>query len=460
MNPATVIVNSPPSSSAAPPLFDRLRPGPGQSRSDVVMSQRDRLQRALIELAAAGGYESVTVRKLTRLARVSTGAFYAQFDGTDDCLVSTYGWLMGVARERIEVTRSPSRKRSEQCGQSVAALLTSFLGDPGAARLALFEVFGAGPAAVSSAHSQETELERALRQSLNRRGRRVVPSAVAWITAGVLHCTRQALDSGAEVSPSTVKDLVAWGQACLVDPPPEIGLDRPPLSQPRRDHLWPRADLSKPPGDETELILSAIIRLAKTCGYHGLSPSRTSKAAGVPASRFKRYFVDADDAYLTGVARAADDLFAGFRGRGERTNRSWPRALCEQVLAVSQTTAVDADLAKLVFAGILAPGLIGLTRRETLIHELASSWRDSLSLADRPTALVAEASMAALWNSISRSVDLGHTNRLPERAAVNSYWFLAPMIGTKEAAEVIAIEFGSAPRRSPQMGARRAELAT
>ena len=435
------------------PLFDRLRPGPGQSRSDVVTSQRDRLQRALIEIAAVGGYEAVTVRKLTKLARVSTGAFYAQFSGTDDCLVSAYGRLMGAARERIESARSPRKASPEQCGTSVAALLSSMVDNPVAGRLALFEIFRAGPAAVSSAHSEETELELALRQSLDRRGQRVAPAAVAWITSGLLHCARGALGTGDDISPSSLRRLIAWGQACLAEPPEEIRRGRLRLDWSKRERPTASPALSDSPGNETELILCAVLRLATANGYQGISPSGTSKAAGVPAARFKRYFASADDAYLTALVRAANDLFIGFGSQDEGTGRPWTVALCEQVAALCESVAEDPDLAALVFGRMLDPGLAGLTRREVLIGEVAARWRLSVPLPERPTAMVAEASMAALWNSIARTVGVGQASRLPERAAANSYRFLAPMIGGDRAAAVVAREFGDGSRRTPQEAA-------
>jgi AcrR family transcriptional regulator len=190
------------------------------------------------------------------------------------------------------------------------------------------------------------------------------------------------------------------------------------------------------------------MRLATAGGYHGVSPSRTSKAAGVPASRFKRHFADTDDAFLTTLLRAADDVFGGFRGAGQCATRGWAALLCEQVAALSESVAEDPDLAGLVFRGMLEPGLIGLTRRESFIAELASAWTSYVPAADRPPVAVAEASMAALWNSMSRAVDLGKASCLPKQAAFNSYRFLAPLVGPDRAAAIVAGEFsnGAPPR--------------
>ena len=70
--------------------YERLRPGPGRSREEVAADQRDRLQRALVELVAEYGYRSLTVRTLSRRARISSGAFYKHYRSTDECFLSTY----------------------------------------------------------------------------------------------------------------------------------------------------------------------------------------------------------------------------------------------------------------------------------------------------------------------------------------------------------------------------------
>jgi AcrR family transcriptional regulator len=52
--------------------FSKLRPGPGQSASDVAADQRARIQKAMIEMVAERGYETVKIRELVLLAGVSS----------------------------------------------------------------------------------------------------------------------------------------------------------------------------------------------------------------------------------------------------------------------------------------------------------------------------------------------------------------------------------------------------
>jgi hypothetical protein len=71
--------------------YERLRPGPGRSREAVAANQRERIQRAMVELAAEGGRKRITVRQLAKLAGVSSATFYSLFDGVEDCLLRTSG---------------------------------------------------------------------------------------------------------------------------------------------------------------------------------------------------------------------------------------------------------------------------------------------------------------------------------------------------------------------------------
>src|ERR1700749_3679596 len=69
--------------------YKQLKPGPGKTPQQVQSSQRDRIHRAMIELAADRGFEHVTVRQLTRKAGVSSRAFYGQFSNREECLASS-----------------------------------------------------------------------------------------------------------------------------------------------------------------------------------------------------------------------------------------------------------------------------------------------------------------------------------------------------------------------------------
>ena len=79
------------------PLYRQLKPGPGLSAEAVVTNQRARLFGAMVEMVADGGYGSVKVREISRLAGVSTRTFYDRFANVEDCFACTYSWILGEA---------------------------------------------------------------------------------------------------------------------------------------------------------------------------------------------------------------------------------------------------------------------------------------------------------------------------------------------------------------------------
>lgn len=422
--------------------FTRLKPGP-KGGVDVGKHQRTRLQRAMTELVAEGGYRSVTVRKLTKLAGVSTETFYSQFDGTDDCFLTTYTELMDRVWRRLARARTCDCDRREQATRSLHALVGGFAADPAAARLTLVEVFDGGPAALAPIRAQETRLEVALKESLDRRGDRTSPTAAAWITAGVLHLSRTLIASSRPGdAPDLIEASVRWGRAVVTD------ADAKPSGS--RHGCWRRsrrsrhqADLADgASADETELILSATIKLAMADSYWRLSESRISKAAGIPRTHFKRHFLDLEEAYLAALRRISFSLFRHLWGTDASPRRSWRDELHCGVVSLAEEVAARPATARLALSGILEPGLGGLTRRESLVGEIASAWAGTVPVAERPNQLAAEAAVASLWAAFAEVIDDGDADRLVETSTTFAHLFLLsvgrPQVG-RQAAEAQAV---------------------
>jgi AcrR family transcriptional regulator len=360
----------------------------------------------MVELVAEAGYRAVTVRALAKRARVSTGTFYSQFSGTDECLLDTYASLMEQLCVEIDRTRDPGCERGEQARRAFRALFDAFALDPAATRLILVEVFNGGPAALGPAAAHEARLASALRGCLDRREHRVDENEMAWITAGALHIARTAVAMPERTEdPAELADGMArWCEQLIgyCAPLPDLVDQAPPESPPR----GPSAVTTEAPGDETELLLAALTKLAATEGYWRMSPSRASKAAGVPISHFKHYFADLEDGYLTGVGRVARSFFAGFT-ESRRPQRLWRRAVSEGIAELMHSMTADPATARLALSGILEPGLGGVTSRQALIGEIASAWRDALPAGERPPQLTAEAAVAPLWAALARACDRG-----------------------------------------------------
>lgn len=400
----------------------------------------------MIDLVAEDGYESVTVRRLAKLAGVSTGTFYAQFGGKEECFVSTYTMVMGQIRGRVAYARSSRRPAGEQLRLTVKRLLGGFSGDSKATRIALVEAFDGGPAALERIRTQETELEEAVRTTLERRERPPVSPAISgWITAGCLRIVRGWSVADSDAPPEEpVEELVEWGGSYLDEAAPSLA---------GPDELVGRevrvADLSvlgtelgrgeNGYGEERDLILAAVLRLAATDGYWRLSVPGIRAAAGLSRAKFNRHFRDVDDCYLAAI-RTLSSRYAERMSAGDEVRPDWGAWVCRDVSGLCAAIVANPALAKLVFVEVLAAGVAGMRCREEMIGEFAASWRAGAPPDRRPSQLIAEATMAALWTAIAQHLERGEADRLPQEAATLSFVLLAPVLGTSDAVAVIEEE--------------------
>jgi AcrR family transcriptional regulator len=384
-------------------VYQRLKPGPSQSRPDVVASQCSRLQRAMIELVARDGLNAVTVRKLTRLAGVSTGSFYARFSGTDDCLLAAYRETMGAAAQLITKTRSADLHPTEQVDLAIRVLFASLLSHVDVARFALIEVYGGGPAALAAITAEERRLESALRGCLDRRSRRFAKSLAATLIAATLHCVRvrliDALPTEVEV---TVDALVEWARD-VVDGRGDTTVLAPDRGTVRVDEaVWDAAAPVPGGRDEEDLILAAVMRLAAPDGFFSLTAGKVSTAAGLPAARFRRHFADLADGYLAAVRSTCRSFFVELTmgTDSDSATRVPVRAALQRAW---RRAASDPTAARLTFRGIVEPGVAGLTCREALISELASAYSAATPPSMRPRPERAEAQAAAIWATLAEA---------------------------------------------------------
>ncbi len=388
-----------PSSSSR---YMRLKPGPSQSQLDVIASQRSRLQRAIIDIAAQDGVEAVTVRRLTKLAGVSTATFYSRFSGTDDCLLSAYQEVMAGIVRSVAGARDPKLAPAEQLDRALRALLSQLMTDLDLARFALIEIYGGGPAAINATAVEERRLASALRGCIDRRGQRIPKPGAAAIVAAVLHCARTELIDAApggsapvfDVAIEWAVDVIEGGEESAIPigiTSAQFGANSP--QPPRRS--------SASGCDEKSLIMAAILRLARTDGFGGLDWGKVSAASGVPAARFRRHFATLVDGYLAAIRRTAAFFFAQLTSHGGPTPLADPSTQAALV-AATQLAACDPEGARLTFTRVIEPGVAGLTCRETMISELALAYSIGTGLAATPIRVRAEAQVAALWETLAQ----------------------------------------------------------
>jgi AcrR family transcriptional regulator len=396
-----------PLSGGSPSLRDyrRLRPGRSQSRTDVIASQRFRLQRAMIEIAAREGLDAVTVRKLTKVSGVSSRSFYTRFSGVEDCLLAAYGEVMWGAAQRIGAARSAELTQAEQVTRALRAFLEELLADRDVARFALIEIYAGGPAALAVIAAEERRLEAALRRCVDRRSQRVSEDVVAALVAASLRCARiKLIEASPEEAAQAMDALMEWARE-LVEHKDQFGVAAAKASKPSTARsVWDQGRAAAAERDEVDLLLAAVLRVALPHGFHGLTSGRVSSVAGLPAARFRRHFADLADGYLTALRRTCKSFFIELTSAADGDSAA-AMSTRGALQAASWRAVADPGAARLTFGQIVEPGVAGLTCRESLISELATACTSSRSESATRVSIHAEASIAALWATLAGSAE-------------------------------------------------------
>jgi AcrR family transcriptional regulator len=109
---------------------------------EVRAHQRARLLQAMTVEVAERGYAGTTAMGVYRRAKVSSRAFYQNFDDVQDCFLAAYDAAVDVLWSRLR--RIPS---VGSLSQLLDGYLAAIRDEPAIARTFLIEVYGAGPVA-------------------------------------------------------------------------------------------------------------------------------------------------------------------------------------------------------------------------------------------------------------------------------------------------------------------------
>lgn len=408
--------------------YARLRPGPGKQAAEVAAHQRARIHSAMVELAARRGYDGVTARELARLSGVSTRAFYEHFCGKEDCFLRTHELVVRRAAQRIAAAQAGGRDWQEGLRRAFGAFVRELELEPAAARFALLEPYGAGPAALDQLQRAERSFAALLADSFSRAhdGVLVPPLAVECIVAGAAHlaCTRVAFEDDGDFA--VLGDRLAeWAIACRDEAAAEIG-GPPGSAEPSSPagalsaspSSKPEAGARSPDGDRA-LILAAAAKLAATKGYAQLSIARIRAAAGISRRSFDAHFEGVEDCFLTAVDQRAETAIrrvASTCAAHASPEQGIPRAL----EGLCMEAASDPILAKACFGELAAAGDGGLRCRGRLVEGLGRAMAVEGPTDQQPLSLAAEASAGAIWSVICRRVRAGRTASLPQMAPMLS----------------------------------------
>jgi AcrR family transcriptional regulator len=112
----------------------------GLPRELVIRSQRERLLAAVVRVAAANGYASMSVADILGEAGVGRESFYQLFSDKRDCLLAARTILVDHLETTVRSAYCGSGAWTERLRNGLAAALEWFAADPAAARVILVEL--------------------------------------------------------------------------------------------------------------------------------------------------------------------------------------------------------------------------------------------------------------------------------------------------------------------------------
>jgi AcrR family transcriptional regulator len=393
----------------------------------------------MIEIVGEEGYDAVTVRRLSSLAGVSTRAFYANFEGKEECFLRTYELVVRRAATRVAEAQAGGGDWLERLRLGFAAFAQEIETRPCAARLALVEAFSAGPAVIEQMKRSEGLFEAMISGSLSHSpdGIVVPPLVVKGIVAGVSCLARKLVLTGREREmPLLADELLDWALA-FHDPSVEL-LD---AAGPSVSAATPARRSPRPHGlaEERDLLLSAVEKLALAEGYAGLSLEGISAVAGLRKKSLEAQFESADECFF---AALEERVFAAIdRASAPAKGFSWSHDVRGALTAFCEEIVRDIALARLAFVEAFASGGDGARYRQRLLVSAAERFHRQLPADLRFSSEASiEASLAAVWKILHAYVTAGRTQQLPCVAPTLSFIVLAPLIGAEDAIAVCTNE--------------------
>ena len=422
----------------------------------VKLDQRERLQKALVELVAEKGYKAVRIIDLAKLAHVSQPTFYGLFADKEDLFISAYEEIAAQTAGRVIEAYEADGSSDERLLAAMRAFGELAVAEPDSTSLLVLGAFGAGAKALE----RRRRTLRALQRSIHaRNGAPANPSdlTLKFILGGIREVAAVRL-RGARAGelPALASELAAWA-ACYPRHVPD-GLQAPAAS--RRDVSETRGMLASerarraegrlPSGrndlprqvivkSQRERIVDATAAIVAEKGLAALTIPEIARRANVSHQTFYAIYASKDEAFLgaqkigmhqaLGVAVEAYEAQAG----------DWPRAVAAGVRALIDFLASEPAHAHLTLVDTFAACPQAIEIRDAGMHAfsayLGPGYELTAAAASVP-AVAAEAIAGGIWQVLYEYIDNDCLEELPGTAAQLAYLALTPFLGPERAAEV------------------------
>jgi AcrR family transcriptional regulator len=439
---------------------DRYRPLPtgthGLDPELVKRDQRERLQKALIELIAVKGYPAVRIVDLAKLAHVSQPTFYSLFSDKEDLFLSTYEAVATQTAKRVLKAYNADGPHQQRVLLAMRAWAEHAADEPEAISLLVLGAFGAGTKALTRRRQVLDALERLVYAT--RDGASAPDPAnliVKAIMGGIREVTAARLREGrAGELPGLVDELAAWANCYPNGLPAGLGapLARRPDSSPDAAAIAPserarRAEGRLPSGrsdlprqvivkSQRERIVDATAAIVAEKGLAALTVPEIARRANVSHQTFYDIYSSKHEAFLgalkVGLHQALAISVDAYQAEGE----DWPRAAHAGIGALLEFLASEPAHAHLSLVGTFAACPEALEIRDSTLQAFAAYLGPAYELAGddfEVPAIAAEAIAGGIWGILHHYIENDCTAELPGAVAQLTYFALTPFLGADTA---------------------------
>lgn len=425
--------------------FPQLKPiRNGHTREEVAKHQRARLFAAMIQLLPVKGYAATTTRALCARARVSQKTYYLHFGNKEGYFLATYWMIVHRAVARVNAAYRAESEWTAQIQAGFDVFIDEVVNQPGAARLALVEALGAGPKALEAMTAAHADFERMLGSTFANSPEPVelAPIVLKAVAGGVARVVRQRLlDGRAQDLRGESPELLRWMLAyhsnaarMLPAPPP------PCATRPARPALRPGA------AGDRERMMEAATLLAVRYGFTNVSAAKVIQQAGVSDPIFfNRFPGGVEECFMAAYNQMGGEV-AAHVAEAAASETDWPRAVRAGMAALLWRIATDEVFAQVAFVQVFSAGPATVAGRSRLMASFSELLLTSSPPDQRPSVLVSEATVGAIWQIVHHYVVRGAARRLPILTDLATYIVLVPALGGEAAMkEIRAAQAASAP---------------
>ncbi|TMK98977.1 MAG: TetR/AcrR family transcriptional regulator [Actinobacteria bacterium] len=442
----------------------------GLAREDVERDQRERLRRALIELIAERGYESVRIADLTKLAHVSRPTFYALYKDKEELMLSAYEDIARRTADTALKAYEVQGSLQDRMKVSMQAFCDLAASDPDAMSLFLFGAFGAGPKALQ----QRARSLEAFEQSAEMTRDSLAAAFAAGLTTkvifgGIREVAAARLRAGrASELPGLAPELTQWASCYPLMLPSSLGK---PFSREKSEHADEQAEVDslrarraqgRLPGgrhdlsrdyverSQRERIVDATAAIVAEKGLASLTIPEIASRAGVSHETFYEMYATKHDAFVgaqkVGMHQAF--TFSVLAYSAFRVEDGWARAVAEALRSLIDYLASEPAHAHLSIVDTFAatPDTLAI-RDDTLrgfAYYLGPEEREAGEGIEVPT-IAPEAVVGGMWQVLHHYIERGLIAELPAVTPQLIYLTLTPFLGAKQA----AVEAGREPAGNP-----------